>query len=436
MANKVHIQSGDGTGLQVHVHKFSTAERDDHAGLLVLTRVFQDFRSPQLNLFLNDSFGVAMNQNVTFGGSGLRATVVHAGVNSGSADSGTTDGAAGSKLIESGQNFNTTVGPGALVHNTTDTTFALVTAVDSDTQLALSADIMASGESYVVNDIWLGTAVQGTWDFAASGKFTITGANNNDEATFTVDTAHIWNMTDFKALTGKIDLDTYDAANNKIEIEFGLDGVLVGNAVNIDDFIDTGSFSEQSFVITKDDLGLTTQNVNSMRLTIIRSGGAKPTVKFDDFQLENSGTPAVFKLTTPIGTRFHINQIILGIADNITGITAVAGATENATVPNLAYDAFLGVSALTNGITFQRVKDGVITFSASIKQLGGFLSIGGRIVNHISDGTNTFITLTFELAEPIVLNGNDTENFISFTINDDLSGLLQFTAGATGSLEV
>jgi len=63
-------------------------------------------------------------------------------------DSGTTDGVAANKLIQSGQNFLTTVTVGDVVYNTTDGTYALVTAIDSNTQLSISADIMASGEVY------------------------------------------------------------------------------------------------------------------------------------------------------------------------------------------------------------------------------------------------------------------------------------------------
>ena len=68
----------------------------------------------------------------------------------GQVDSGTTDGTTASKLIQSGQNFNTTVTIGDVVHNTTDDTYARVTAVDSDTQLSLDTDIMISGENYVI----------------------------------------------------------------------------------------------------------------------------------------------------------------------------------------------------------------------------------------------------------------------------------------------
>lgn len=75
-------------------------------------------------------------------------------------DNGTTDGATtANKLIQSGQNFTTTVAVGYLVKNTTDNTTAKVTAVDSDTQLSLDTDIMATGENYEIYQLyWQGTA--------------------------------------------------------------------------------------------------------------------------------------------------------------------------------------------------------------------------------------------------------------------------------------
>ena len=102
----------------------------------------------------------------------------------------------------------------------------------------------------------------------------------------------------------------------------------------------------------------------------------------------------------------------------------------------LAYDALLGVSALTNGLNFQRIQGGKVSFAVSIKQLGDFLSTGSNIVNAISDGTNTFLTLLIEFPEPIVLEPGNAENFLSFTVNDDLSGFLQLTAAARGAVEV
>lgn len=67
-------------------------------------------------------------------------------------DSGTATGTTTNKLVDSNQNFLTTVKVGMTVYNTTDKTVTNVTAVDSDTQLTLADDIMVSGEAYQVQD--------------------------------------------------------------------------------------------------------------------------------------------------------------------------------------------------------------------------------------------------------------------------------------------
>jgi len=67
-------------------------------------------------------------------------------------DSGTATGTTTNKLVDSNQNFLTTVKVGMTVYNTTDSTVTNVTAVDSDTQLTLADDIMVSGEAYQVQD--------------------------------------------------------------------------------------------------------------------------------------------------------------------------------------------------------------------------------------------------------------------------------------------
>ena len=65
-------------------------------------------------------------------------------------DSGTTTSANTDKLEDSSKNFTSTVIPGDFLINKTDNTYADIKAVDSNTKLSLSADIMASGEEYEI----------------------------------------------------------------------------------------------------------------------------------------------------------------------------------------------------------------------------------------------------------------------------------------------
>ena len=90
------------------------------------------------------------------------------------ADSGTTTSTTADKLVDSGQNFVTTVRVGAKVFNTTDSTTALVTAIDSNTTLSLSADIMTSGEDYIISTMAGGDVVRPIVDSPAAMHLLIT----------------------------------------------------------------------------------------------------------------------------------------------------------------------------------------------------------------------------------------------------------------------
>jgi len=235
-------------------------------------------------------------------------------------------------------------------------------------------------------------------------------------------------MATHSAITGKVDLDTYSTANNTIVIQFGLAGGLVGNSVLLDDYIDTGNFAEQDFAIPKADLGIEVLTVDEMTITITRSGGSRPTIKFDDFQIEETGDPAIFSVPVDIGKRFHIEEIVFTYADALT--TALV----NNSMPVLSYDKILGLSALTIGFIIKRVKKGKTLFSATVKTLGAHMSAGAKPDQPWNDGTNTFITLRAIFNEPLILSG-DTDDTLTIQINDPMNGLLQFTAAARGSLE-
>ena len=69
----------------------------------------------------------------------------------GEVDSGTTTSQATNRLIQTGQNFNTSVSVGNKVINQTDGTTALVTVIASNTELVLDADIMLNNEAYTID---------------------------------------------------------------------------------------------------------------------------------------------------------------------------------------------------------------------------------------------------------------------------------------------
>lgn len=72
------------------------------------------------------------------------------------------------KLVDTAQSFTTSnikIGI-SWVHNTTDDTWAKITAIDSTTQLSIDGNIMASGEEYTI-ERW--------WDMTLPAAFTAKG---------------------------------------------------------------------------------------------------------------------------------------------------------------------------------------------------------------------------------------------------------------------
>jgi len=104
------------------------------------------------------------NNSVTF--SGGNSTYTETAV-----DSGTTTSTTADKLVQTGQNFDVTITIGDIVHNTTDDTYADVTAVDSATTLSLGADIMASGETFIIQS---SAAAKARYALVDSQSWTIT----------------------------------------------------------------------------------------------------------------------------------------------------------------------------------------------------------------------------------------------------------------------
>ncbi len=304
--------------------------------------------------------------------------------------------------------------------------------MNTDAAFGGSPEIIHNGGS---STEWTASAVQGTWDFATGTVITQAGANDQDAATFAEESPTTIDISTFTALSGVINLNTYLPANHTMSIEFDLAGVQVGDTLLLDDYIDTGNFAAQNFTVPLVDFDFLSDLIDGFTITINRTGGSKPAMTFDDITLQQTGGAAVFTATADPGTRFHVTEIRIAFADVLSAKVPVT-TTQDHAIAGISYDKFMAENALANGVLFRRVRNGETLFTVPIRQMGDFLATGSNIVNIISDGTNTFITLLVEFPEPIILDGAGSANFLSFTISDDLSGLLQFTAAARGAVEI
>ena len=286
---------------------------------------------------------------------------------------------------------------------------------------AMNVSVTFSGTPEIIHNggsssAWDATAVQGTWDFTTGAVVTLTTGQNNDQALFEDSGAGSVNFASYTAVTGKINLTTFNPLNESINLSFALAGVLVGNTVNLNDYIKTGLLgSQQTFAIGKADFGISSNIVDDFRIVLVKAGGPRPTFAFDDIQIEAVGNPVIYKVEADSGTKLSISKLVFSIADTGTGGTAYA------------YDQIGAIAALTNGISINAISNGVNIFTANIKKLSDLLLSGGIIENHIDDGVDTYYSVGVNLFEttPVVLDSRDNDE-MRIIISDNLSGLLEF----------
>ena len=307
--------------------------------------------------------------------------------------------------------------------------------INNDFGTAMNQDVSFGGTPELIFDggsggtEWVGSG-DVEWDFADGGKVTVDHGANNSVALFS-DAGTILSSS-YSTLTGKVDLDNYTPSTQDILFQFQFEGSPLGVPVSMNSFIDTGNFTEQSFAIPLVNFGLAGATVDEFTMTVQRSAGHNPHISFDDFTIQETGVSLEYTVRVLESEVYEVEQINFLFVDNVSAITTVAGATENSTVQNLSYDKLLGVSQLTNGIIFTRVQNGKRVINLTLKDISDFLSFA-VISDHISDGTNSLLTVSVVLRNSILLDGK-TNDELMLTINDDLSGLIKFTALTRGSL--
>lgn len=347
MANDVRIKDGGGRPIRACVH----SPEDQVGGIVAYTREY-DERIPRNKPFLNPSFGGAMNQDASVGGTPV------------------------------------------VIHNGGDTA------------------------------AWTGTAGAGTWDFADTTNpfaglncISLTSANNNDNATF--DGASSVIGANYVDISMQIRLETYSDANHTILLQAGLAGVAIGNSVNIDDYIETAVLnSYQSVLVPLTALGIENLTFDEVTITVIRSGGGKPTFRLDNLQVEETGGTIQFVIQPDEGKDFWIDAVRLTMVNNVTGAAAVN------------YNELLG-ETLANGLTIIRTSRGEVAVGRNIANLYEFYQVGFNKVALETGATESILSLEIEFSPSVLLEGRYGDE-IAFGIQDDLTGFTQMSAIARG----
>lgn len=235
-------------------------------------------------------------------------------------------------------------------------------------------------------------------------------------------------VSSYVSLSGVVNIDKDWTSGDSVAI-YGWDtagATEVGTRVFLEDYINETNFDVwQGLSIPLSDMNLVTGTIDAIRMEQVGRNGKAARWYLDTFQVEETGSPISFKAKADKGTKLHVNKIVLSVADVGTGATAHA------------YNKLGALSALTNGVVLRADVDGEMLINLNIKQESDILEYGGIYDVLNDDGTNTYKTISLDVAgsrEIILDSRNDDE--ISISVNDDLTGLLLFTAQVRGWREV
>lgn len=316
-------------------------------------------------------------------------------------------------------------------------------AFNPDFGIEMAIDASFSGTPELIHDgtdtvAWTGTNITGTkvtfdsTDRANTGTKSVEVDNPALSNVWQFDRGSDVDLSNFVAISMFINVDK-DWSDPESVTMYGWDttsNTQVGDAVALEDFFNETDFDTwQKLSVPLADMALEGSTIDAIRMEMaVQDGGKNPKFYIDDMQLEEASGQAEFKVEAPIGTKYFIHEF------RFTYIDAFTGTLNNNSMPALAYDKILNQAQLTTGILFTRVKSGVTLFSATIRDLSDSFKGGSTLINAISDGTNTSITLMTEFKQPVLLDSRNDDK-ISVTIADDLSGLISFTAIAIGETQ-
>lgn len=285
--------------------------------------------------------------------------------------------------------------------------------------------------------LWTASALSGTWNFAStaqakSGTKSIdaTATTKDREALF--EDATSTNMANYLALTGWVYITAWaENGSNNVSVRARLNGVDVGNAVNLSDYINKGTFNIwQKFAVPKADFGLSTQTIDELVVkTLANPSATPPDYYLDDIQWEQNGGAIVFEINPTTGTVFSvINIIFLGVAtfDSRTATPINAN--------NISYNKFFGQTKLTSGLVATTTLNNVTTFAGVFLQNADFMLIPYTDITSGGDGTTTWYRYQTRFDKPIKLDSTTGDN-LRFIINDDLSGMAYFRIFSNGVSE-
>lgn len=280
------------------------------------------------------------------------------------------------------------------------------------------------------DNYWEGTTIVGSSNafiFSSSsrsntGSKSIEVTNNaNDNDMFQLSNNEIIDDDKYGRLVGWVYIKQDWSSDDIVDIFFynTNTGETCSDEVNLTNYINQNNIEEwQRFNISSNDFGISS-DYDALRWRI-RSSSSTPVFYLDDIDLEEiEDVGSLFTIKPQIGTWWNITGLGITIASSYDSTLT------DGTLPNIPYNGLLGTS-LNNGLNYRRQENGENLFSFVMYDLLDILNqYSSRITSQGYDGNITWIKIDIDIDPPYLLK-SEYEDFISITVNDDLSELEYF----------
>ena len=159
-----------------------------------------------------------------------------------------------------------------------------------------------------------------------------------------------------------------------------------------------------------------------------------------DLNVDGSGTAKVYTVVPDAGTRYSITGIGLGfVAGSELSVYTGAG-NKNPTMPQVKWNALVGLNKLTNGILSATQINNAFTYTALFQDhMDLMLYPNVRFQYGFFDSSSTWLKYDVSFGEtwggtPLILDSR-TGDYISFTVQDNLSSLAYFRILTNGIVD-
>jgi hypothetical protein len=286
--------------------------------------------------------------------------------------------------------------------------------------------------------LWTGSNLVGTnfifnstaQAFAGTHSIDATSTANGDEALFkrgsTISSAS------YIAISGAVYITRWGVDDN-VTLRLRNNGVNVGNTMNLSSYINTSLLNTwQKFTIALLSFTPTTQTIDELVVHTVNATGTSPRYYLDALQLEESGGSIEYKLEPLANTRFHVIGIGITVVDNID---STYSSSNNPGSPKLTWNKFLGLNELPVGVVSTSRINNEFSFTGIFRNHIDFATYPNTTVQSGGDTTSQYIKYDVDFdvwgGTPLVLDSRYGD-YLSFIVNDDLSGLLRFRILANG----